>query len=286
MTRVRSLCVYAGLLLGLAGCSTSPTNPLGIFPEGQQLLKDTREARKVNAEPWPLPRELDKQIAPPYVVEPGDTLLVQPADLDSPIRIPGDQPVLADGSIYLGKYGRVVVAGLTLEHIETMVREHIAHQVKDAGPITVRIVSRQSKVYYVLGEVNAPGAYPLAGRETVLDGILAAGNINTRADLRKIILSRPTAPESCRVVLPVAYEEIVQLGDTSTNYQLQAGDRIFVPSKCLLDELKHHLGCEDKKECRRPQVPCTGPEACECDPCSSWKPAQHPAEVRPVLPVP
>src|SRR5262245_54206561 len=250
MARERRQGLCAALLLLLAGCNTSPTNPLGIFPEGQPLLKETREARKINSEPWALPRELDKQMAPAYVAEPGDTLLVQPAELDSPIRIPGDQPILPDGSIYLGKYGRLLVAGLTLEQIEAMVHDHVARQVKDAGPITVRVVSRQSKVYYVLGEVNAPGAYPLAGRETVLDGILAAGGVNARADLHRIILSRPTAPDSCRMVLPVAYEEIVQLGDTSTNYQLQAGDRVFVPTKCVLDELQHHLGGKDEKKCR------------------------------------
>ena len=58
----------------------------------------------------------------------------------------------------------------------------------------------------------------------------------------KVTMSRPTPPDSCRVVLPIAYEEIVQLGDTSTNYQLHAGDRIFIPSKCLLNEMKKHMG--------------------------------------------
>src|SRR5436190_21723876 len=151
---------------------------------------------------------------------------------------------------------------MTLDQIESMVRDHIGRQVKDAGPITVRIVSRQSKVYYVLGEVNAPGAYPLAGRETVLDGILAAGGVNTRADLKKVTMSRPTPPDSCRVVLPIAYEEIVQLGDTSTNYQLHAGDRIFIPSKCLLNEMKNHMG--NKDSCGKSQIPCTSPEGCGC----------------------
>src|SRR5207244_3519626 len=83
--------------------------------------------------------------------------------------------------------------------------------------------TRVSKVYYVLGEVNAPGSFTLSGRETVLDGILAAGGLNERASRRNIILSRPTHPDSCRVVLPICYYEIVQLGDTSTNYQLAPG---------------------------------------------------------------
>jgi protein involved in polysaccharide export with SLBB domain len=260
-----------------AGCSSSPGNPLGIFPEGQRLLPVTKEMRRAAPDPLPLPRELDKQLAPDFVVEPGDVLLVQPADLDSPIRIPGDQPVLPDGTIHLGKFGRVVVVGLTIEQIEKVVREQIAKQLKDAGAVNVRLVSRQSKVYYVLGEVNAPGAYPLQGRETVLDAILAAGGVNNRAALKKMTLSRPTPPDHCRVVIPICYEEIVQLGDTSTNYQIQAGDRIFVPTRCLSDMMHGTKGKNDCLPCGRAQVPCTAPGECSDLPgCSAWHSAPHP----------
>src|SRR5207253_1588994 len=112
----------------------------------------------------------------------------------------------------------------------------------------------QSKVFYVLGEVNAPGAFPLSGRETVLDAILAAGGVTNRASLRGITLSRPTPPEGCRVVLPICYEEIVQIGDTSTNYQIAAGDRIFVPVKGFLEQFcQHKAQCPP---CGRSQVSC------------------------------
>src|SRR4051794_12604751 len=218
----RHLLMMGCVPLLLAGCG-SASNAFGLIPDAQPLLTEARLARQIHADPLPLPRELAKDLAPPYVVEPGDVLLIQPADFDSPIRFPGDQPVLSDGSIHLGKFGRVVVAGLTLEQIEAVVRAQITAQVREAGPLSVRIVSRQSKVFYVLGEVNAPGAYPLAGRETVLAALLIAGGLTRQACSRKIVLSRPTHPEECRVVLPVCYPHIVQLGDTSTNYQVHAG---------------------------------------------------------------
>jgi len=268
-----SLCA---MILLLPGCSSSPGNPLGIFPEGQHLLPATKAMRKAAPEALPLPRELDKQLAPDFVIEPGDVLLVQPADLDSPIRIPGDQPVLPDGSIHLGKFGRVIVVGLTIEQVEQAVRAQIVRQTKDAGPMNVRLVSRQSKVFYVLGEVNAPGAFPLQGRETVLDAVLAAGGVNNRAALKKITLSRPTPPNHCRAVLPVCYEEIVQLGDTSTNYQIQAGDRIFVPTRSMWDAMCQQSGKKDCPPCGQSQVPCTATGECAPGPCSSWRAAPHP----------
>jgi protein involved in polysaccharide export with SLBB domain len=272
MTRTGQLLAMWSATFLMAGCSTSGNSALGIFPSGQRLLPETQEVRQANPSPWPVPRELNKSVAAPYTVEPGDVLLIQPADFDSPIRIPGDQPVLLDGSIQLGKFGRIVVAGMTVEQIEQVVQAHVRAVLKDVGPITVRLSSRQSKVFYVLGEVNAPGAFPLAGRETVLDAILAAGGVNSRADLRKITLSRPTPPESCRVVLPICYEQIVQLGDTSTNYQIHAGDRIFVPSKCFLDDVCRAVG-KKCPTCDQPQIPCTSPDGCPDGSCSSWHPA-------------
>jgi protein involved in polysaccharide export with SLBB domain len=244
-------------LLLLTGCSMTPGNRLTLFPEGHRLIDSAKDLRSAAPNPMPLPRELDKRLLPTYVVEPGDVLLVQPADLDSPARLPGDQPVLSDGTINLGRYGHLVAAGKTVDEIEAQIRALVEAQTKGAGPITVRVVTRVSKVYYVMGEVNAPGAFPLAGRETVLDGLLAAGGLTDRASRRDIILSRPTPPDGCRIVLPICYNEVVQIGDTSTNYQLAPGDRIYVPTRSLCEELlPARLQNKICPPCGRPQTAC------------------------------
>jgi protein involved in polysaccharide export with SLBB domain len=234
------------LLLAFAGCAG---NRLTLFPERHNLLDVTRQTRDSTPVAPDVPRELEKHVLPTYLVEPGDVLLVMPADLDSPVRLPGDQPVLPDGTISLGPYGRPVVAGKSIEEIEAIARQLVALKHGILVPVTVRLVSRQSKVFYVLGEVNSPGAFPLSGRECVLDGIIAAGGLTQRASLQDIILSRPTKPNECRVVLPVCYRGIVELADTTTNYQLAPGDRIFVPSKAAWEDL---LGC------RQERGPCAG----------------------------
>lgn len=238
----------------LSGCSLTPGRSLTLFPEGHRLLDSAKEMRQAASETLPLPRELDKRLLPAYVVEPGDVLLVQPADFESTVRLPADQPVLQDGTINLGRYGHVVVAGKTVEEITSLVRSALEAQTKNPVPITVRLINRVSKVYYVLGEVNAPGSFPLQGRETVLDAIISAGGLTDRASRRNIILSRPTPPNGCRIVIPICYREIVQLGDTATNYQIAPGDRIFVPTRTFWEEL-----CPTKPECPPcggPQVPC------------------------------
>lgn len=255
MTQILTL----GLSLTLSGCTSVPAKGFTLFPQDHKLMKVTKDMRAANAGVLELPRELQKQPLAPYVVEPGDVLLIQPLELDSPVRLPADQPVLPDGTINLGKYGSLLVMGRTVAEIEGMVKDAVQAKTKEGGFISVRLVSRQSKVYYVLGEVNAPGAFQLHGRETVLDAILAAGGLTDRASQNNIVLSRPSHPTDCRTVLPVCYKQIVQLGDTTTNYQIAPGDRIYVPSRTTLEMVTG--GHCDKGTCKGPQVPCAAPSA-------------------------
>jgi protein involved in polysaccharide export with SLBB domain len=254
---------------GLLGCSSSSGTRFTLFPESNGLMQTTLAARQ-DTGPLDLPRELAKQPLPPFRVEPGDALLVLPTEQEGtgidkegaadknpppPIRIPSDQPILPDGSINLGRYGRLIVVGRTVEEIEAAIRSHIQAQIgRDPGFISVRIATRDSLVYYVLGDVNNPGVFPLKGRETVLDGILAAGGLNDRASRNNIIVSRPTAPDACRVVLPVCFREIVQLGDTTTNYQIMPGDRIIVPTRSI-----HERKTSLCLSCPRPPQACSLP---------------------------
>src|SRR5581483_5132618 len=174
--RLMRLTLLACLLAPPSGCSSGPGRGFSFGP-AYRLMDTAKALRGANAQPLAIPRELEKEALPSYTVEPGDVLLVQPIELDSPARLPGDQPILPDGTINLGKYGRLQVAGKTLPDIEATVNGLVRAQTKDAGFISVRLVSRVSKVYYVIGEVNSPGAFQLAGRETVLDAIMAAGGL-------------------------------------------------------------------------------------------------------------
>jgi polysaccharide export outer membrane protein len=256
-----ALCVFAG-------CSSTSLGRLTGQAGTHKLTVTARELRSQATEPAQLPRELDKHPSPPITVEPGDVVLVHPTEIDSPVRLPGDQPILPDGTINLGRYGRLVVAGLTLGEIEAAVHTQIEARTQEKVAVGARLVSRQSKVYYVLGEVNAPGAFPFNGRETVLDAIMAAGGLNDRASRQFITLARPTAPESCRIVLPICYNEIVQLGDTSTNYQIAAGDRIYVPSKSMQEDFYF---CRSKPAC----PPCGRPQK-SCFATDCWQPPVEP----------
>lgn len=263
----RSLAVWLLLCCPLTGCS-SVGSIFGLSSPRYRLTPEAEAFRDSNVPPPALARELAKTPLAEYLVEPGDVLLIQPVELDSPIRIPADQPILPDGSIEIGEFGRPIVVGKTTATIEQEVRAIIKAKEKKDIPVTVRLVGRQSKVYYVLGEVNSPGSYPLSGRETVLDGLMAAGGLSRNAQERKIILVRPTQPEGCREVLPVCYPQIVQLGDTTTNYQLRPGDRIFVPSQTTRESLFPSRQ-KTTAPCCGPQTPCRQNSGCATGSCAT-----------------
>ena len=135
--------------------------------------------------------------------------------------------------------------------------------------VSARLVNWDSKRIYVLGEVNSPGYYPYTGNQTTLDALVEAGGLTTKANGHQIIVSRPTPCGSCRIVMKFCYDQVVQLGDTSTNYQLLPGDRVFVPSLTFCDDLKQSFTSGDIKcpRCEDCQTGCNLPTGCATGSC-------------------
>jgi polysaccharide biosynthesis/export protein len=268
-----------------SGCSGGSNGRSGLFGLAHPLIPEARALKASYPDPLAVPRELDKSVMGPYLVEPGDVLLVLPARQDATVSLPADQPVLPDGRIQLGPFGFLQVAGQPLEQIEASINAQVSAQAKDSPRLTVRLATAESKVYYVLGEVNAPNAYPFRGRETVLDAVVRAGGLTGSASRRDILLSRPTPPPSCRLVLPVCWNEIVQLADTTTNYHLRPGDRIYVPTRGFCESLcPTKPGCPP---CGRGQTPCPIPPTGAC-PAAGPTPPAPPGDPAPAetLPAP
>jgi len=250
--------LLASIALSFAtGCSTLG---ISLYPTGHFLTEDAEEVLRQAPASASLPKELDMSVLHEHYLQPGDALLIEPVVFSDNVRLPADQQVLADGTIDLGGFGRVQVAGLTVETAEAAIEERLVAMEADPAQVNVRLLDSVDR-YYILGEVQSPGAYPLVGNETVLDGVLQAGGLTDRAAPCKILLARPTPPGSCRVTLPICYRQITQLGDTTTNYQLQPGDRVYVASRTCLEELMFWQASKTCDRCSPCQSPCCHPEA-------------------------
>lgn len=247
----------------LNGCSTLSALGVPTLSNPNELIRPAKQISGAVGYAANAPKELSKSVLDYYLVEPSDVLYIEPAKFDSPVRLTGDQTVQPDGTVELGRFGRPVVVQKTIQQIQTEIQSLIESVEPKAGPISVRLVNWESKQFYVLGEVNSPGAFRIDGNETVLDAILEAGGLTDKGNRHRIILSRPTGEGSCRNILPICYNQIVQLGDSSTNYQIAPGDRVFVASVTLIDDIKDTLFPFANDRCPK----CSAkPEGCESFP--------------------
>ena len=249
MDRTRNI-RRAGWLLVLAVMTAS----------GCQTVK-TPEEKIANSN---IPSEFKKVSMPDYVIEPPDLVLVEVLEALPGRPISGERLVRPDGKISLGFYGEVYIAGLTISEAKEKVIYHLRKylsdeglgllQMDDPGPegfaqpkidkdgkpmlienfkdcdrVFLDVTAYNSKNYYVLGDVAAPGRLPVTGNETVLDAIEFAGGLLPTAAPQNIRLVRPAPPGACcEQVLPVNLAAIMSGGDSTTNYQLMPGDRVVV----------------------------------------------------------
>lgn len=194
-----------------------------------------------------VPTELRKVSLPPYTVAPPDILLVESTRSlpNQPIR--GQHLVRPDGTISLGIYGTIYVAGMTLDQIRPLVARTIESRldkdVVDKNPVKVEdinvdVLAYNSKVYYIITDGGGYGEQvyriPATGNECVLDAISQINGLPAVASKKHIWVARRTATGGKNNVLPVDWCGIVQRGETMTNYQLFPGDRVYIQADRLI----------------------------------------------------
>lgn len=225
------------------------------------------------APPLPLPNapnEMNPVALPAYVIRPADVLTVEllpqfardkkdqsikseKIGLNQPIY--GPHPVHPDGTLSLGIYGPVVVAGKTVVEARAVIARAIHRrlnpevvELKDVlNNLRVDITNYNNGFYYVI--INYAGAagigevverFPVTGTETVLDALTRTktyGQPNLpglpgMTSPGRIWVARPNqghpGPDS---ILPVDWKGITQLGAMNTNWQVMPGDRIYLQAE-------------------------------------------------------
>jgi polysaccharide export outer membrane protein len=150
----------------------------------------------------------------------------------------GEHLVGQDGTITLGSYGSVFVTGLTLCQAKLAIERHLSQYLLNPE-ISLSVNAYNSKVYYVVTDGAGFGQsvqrLPITGNETVLDAIAFVGGLAPVSSRRRIWVARPgPAGAPCYKILPVDWEAVVMGGDTTTNWQLFPGDRIFISPDPLI----------------------------------------------------
>jgi polysaccharide export outer membrane protein len=121
----------------------------------------------------------------------------------------------------------VLAAGRTPLQLKEKITASLSKFVE--GPeVTVIVISQDSSAYYVLGEVEQNGEFPLEKEVTLLQALARANGFTDWADQKNLLLLRKDKNgEEKRI--RINYRDIVSGKTPEHNLHLQPGDTLVVP---------------------------------------------------------
>ena len=132
--------------------------------------------------------------------------------------------VRPDGMISLPLVSEVPVAGMTPQSMETELTARLEKYVHKPR-VTVTVQDIRSRMVYVTGEVQRPGAYPLIDSMSVVQLIARSGGPTDFAKRNQVYVLR--AGNGARI--NVNYRKVLKGQSPEQNVELAPGDTVVVP---------------------------------------------------------
>ncbi|HHT9125798.1 MAG TPA: polysaccharide biosynthesis/export family protein [Candidatus Brocadiia bacterium] len=215
INRLNSLLVpFLTLLLIFAGCASTK----------KQAEVDSSLGENTEISEMPIKTEVSD-----LILGPGDEIEIlvwRNNDLDRTIK------VIPPGRYYYPLVGEIKTMGIGVFQLRDEIAEKLSKYIKDPQ-VSITIKSVESHKFFILGEVNHPGIFPVDSVPTALQAITAAGGVNADAKLNSVLLVRgnPNKPELRKLNLEVALKE----NNFRDNVVLQHGDMLYVPTVPIAD---------------------------------------------------
>jgi polysaccharide export outer membrane protein len=134
----------------------------------------------------------------------------------------GAHLVRPDGKITLPFLGDVAAAGLSPIELGNVIRDRLKKYLVDPD-VSVSVNAVNSKRFYIQGEVNKTGAFPLLVPTKVLEALVNAGGFRDFANQKNIVIMRMTGER-----LSFNYKEVIKGKKMDQNIYLKPGDIIIV----------------------------------------------------------
>jgi polysaccharide biosynthesis/export protein len=170
-----------------------------------------------------------------YIVGPHDVLTITSYDQTD---LSGKFALEADGTFTYPLIGRVSAGGLSLRALEAQLKKRLIDEGFFNKPqITVAVETYKSQKVFIVGEVRAPGSYPLSGEMSLVEALARAGSTLPTASGEAVIV-HPAGGQASGPVLPTQDSaasvvrvdlRALQNGALAENAALRDGDTIFVP---------------------------------------------------------
>ncbi len=155
-----------------------------------------------------------------YILGPGDTLNL---NVWGAVNSRHELTVDRNGEIMIPNVGMIKVWGLTYEQAKEVINKAIGRYFKNYE-MNLTLGRLRTIQVFVVGEVEAPGSYPVSSLATVINALSAAGGPARSGSLRGIKVSR-----NGQAPLEVDLYDMFLSGDRSKDVRLQNGDTVFVP---------------------------------------------------------
>ena len=133
--------------------------------------------------------------------------------------------VRLDGMVTVALIDDVKAEGRTTMELKNTIQEKLGEYV-ESPMVTVTLLKSESRKYYILGEVQETGEYPIYKDMTILQAFSIAKGFTEWASKKEILLFRRENGED--KLIRVNYKEIID-GDISNNVYIKADDTIIVP---------------------------------------------------------
>lgn len=159
-------------------------------------------------------------VATNYQLGPGDALNL---NVWGAVNLRQELTVNRNGELTIPKIGPVKVWGLPFEKAQATVKEALGRAYRNFD-MSLTLGRLRSIQVYVVGEVEAPGNYPVSSLATVINALAAAGGPSRNGSLRAVRITRGS-----QTVATVDLYDMFLSGDRNKDVQLQNGDTIFVP---------------------------------------------------------
>lgn len=159
-----------------------------------------------------------------YVIGPQDLLAI---DVWHEPELSQIVPVRPDGKISLPLIGDLEVSGLTPRALQALLAKQLEAYIHKPQ-VTAIVREVNSRKFYMIGEVERPGSYPLSAHMTVLDALATAGGFRDFAKVQQIYLLR-LRPDGSRNRLHFDYKAAVNGKAWYRDIELQIGDTLIVP---------------------------------------------------------
>ena len=159
-----------------------------------------------------------------YALQPGDLLSITVYEEPELSR---EVLVRPDGGISFPLIGDLGVAGESPLGVRDALETRLAEFVPGAS-VTVSVLQISGNQFFVVGKVNAPGAYPIYRPIDVMQALALAGGTAQFAELDDIRILR-RRPDGTQEVLEFKYSDVIRGRNLGQNRLLTAGDTIVVP---------------------------------------------------------